>query len=157
MESFGRITGPGGYARIVIIINSSHCHFSPPKTGAAMAVPAAPMAPVMLCQLRWRFNERIDGATIGSPVSPVVADLYMELFEDMALGSTPVTVWVWKRYVDDPFCIVKRGTEGKLLHHHNCVCCAIKLTMEVQKDGALPFLDTLLQRKEDGSLDIMVY
>ena len=29
--------------------------------------------------------------------------------------------------------------------------------MEVEKDGALPFLDTLLRRKEDGSLDITVY
>ena len=29
--------------------------------------------------------------------------------------------------------------------------------MELEKDGSLPFLDTLLTRKEDGSIDIEVY
>ena len=90
------------------------------------------------------FYEQIDGAAMGSPVSPVVANLYMEFFEDMALGSTPVTFRMWKRYVDDTCYIVKRGTEEKLLHHLNSVCCAIKFTMEVEKDGAFSFIDTLL-------------
>ena len=30
-------------------------------------------------------------------------------------------------------------------------------TVEVEKDGGLPFLDILLQRREDGSLDVTVY
>ena len=90
------------------------------------------------------FCEQIDGAAVGSPVSPVVANLYMDFFEDLALASTQVTFRMWKRYVDNTFSIVKRGTEGKFLHHFNSVCCAIKFTMEVEKDGALPFLDTLL-------------
>ena len=34
---------------------------------------------------------------------------------------------------------------------------SIKFTIEVGKDGTLPFLDTQLQRKDDGSLDITVY
>ena len=29
--------------------------------------------------------------------------------------------------------------------------------MEVEKDGSLPFLGTLLQRRDDGSLDVTVY
>ena len=29
--------------------------------------------------------------------------------------------------------------------------------MDLEKDGAFPFLDTLLPRKDDGSLDVTVY
>ena len=44
-----------------------------------------------------------------SPVSPIVANIYMEYFKEIALGpqcprSTP---W-WKRYVDDAISIVKK-------------------------------------------------
>ena len=35
----GLLAGLGGYAHIVILLNSSDHHFYPPKTGAAMAVP----------------------------------------------------------------------------------------------------------------------
>ncbi len=34
--------------------------------------------------------EQVDGAAIGSPVSAVVVNLYMELFEEVALNSAPV-------------------------------------------------------------------
>ena len=30
-------------------------------------------------------------------------------------------------------------------------------TVEVEKDGGLPFLDILLQKRENGSLDVTVY
>ena len=45
-------------------------------------------------------------------VSPVsAANLYMEYFEDLALSQTPADCvpHIWKRYVDDIFCILKKG------------------------------------------------
>ena len=44
-----------------------------------------------------------------------------------------------------------------LLDHLNSVKPSIRSTVEVEKDGGLPFLDTLLQRREDGGLDVTIY
>ena len=43
------------------------------------------------------------------------------------------------------------------LDHLNSLRHTIQFTMELEKDGSLPFLDILLTRKEDGSTDIEVY
>ena len=86
---------------------------------------------------------------MGSPVSAIVANLYMEFFEELALDSAPSRPRVWKRYVDDACCIMKKDAVDGLLHHLNGVRPTIKFTMELEKDGSLPFLDANLTRKED--------
>ena len=45
----------------------------------------------------------------------------------------------------------------ELLHHLNGVRSTIKFTVEQEEDGTLPFFDTLLRRRRDGSLDVSVY
>ena len=72
---------------------------------------------------------------MGSPVSAVVANLYMDLFEELALWSAPV-----KQYVDDTCCIVKRGMAEELLDHLNSVRPSIQFTLELEREGALPFV-----------------
>ena len=96
---------------------------------------------------------------MGSPVSAAVANLYMEYFEDLALTQVPddCVPRIWKRYVDDTFCILKKGAVQEHLSHLNSLRPTIQFTVEVERDGSLPFLDTLLQRKEDGSLGVTVY
>ena len=103
------------------------------------------------------FYEQREGAAMGSPVSAVVANLYMEFFEELALKSAPSKPRLWKTYVDDTCCIVKKGTVEGLLSHLNSVRPSIGFTVEVEREGSLPFLDTLLQRRDDGSLDVTVY
>ena len=44
-----------------------------------------------------------------------------------------------------------------MLQHLNDVRPTIKFTMELEKDGILPFLDTKLTQREGGALDITVY
>ena len=36
-----------------------------------------------------QFYEQVEGVALGSPVSPIVANLYMEDFEQMALSTVP--------------------------------------------------------------------
>ncbi len=49
---------------------------------------------VCLRSTYFRYNgncyEQVDGAAMGSPVSAVVPNLYMEFFEEEALSSAPV-------------------------------------------------------------------
>jgi len=50
--------------------------------------------------------KQIYGCAIGSPVSPVVANLCMEEIEETAIKATPVSPKFLKRYVDDSFRII---------------------------------------------------
>ena len=65
----------------------------------------------------------------------------------------------WKRYVDDTLEVIKSGTAAQLTEHLNTVDStnSIKFTHEEEVDRSLPFLDTLLTRKEDGSVKLQVY
>ena len=49
------------------------------------------------------FYEQKEGAAMGSPVSAVVANLYIEFFEELALETALTRPRLWKRYVDVTF------------------------------------------------------
>ena len=83
--------------------------------------------------------EQREGAAMGSPVSAAVANPYMEFFEELALRSASAKPRLWKRYMDDTCCIVKKGTVEGLLNYLNSVRASIRFTVEVDKDGGLPF------------------
>ena len=102
------------------------------------------------------FYQQRDGAAMGSPVSPVVANIYMEMFEDLAL-RTELAPRIWRRYVDDTFCVMEKEHSEAFLDHLNTLRPTIQFTMELEMDRSLPFLDTLLTRREDGSINIGVY
>ena len=94
---------------------------------------------------------------MGSPVSPIVANLYMEHFEREALQSAP-TPRHWFRYVDDTFVIQQNANKQIFLDHINSIDPAIQFTVKGnQKNGAIPFLDTLVTPQADHSLSITVY
>ena len=57
---------------------------------------------------------------MGSPVSAVIANLYMESFEEQAITTSSYEPRIWKRYVNDTFTILDRENVDDFLHplHH---------------------------------------
>ena len=105
-----------------------------------------------------QFFEQVEGVAMGSPVSPIVANLYMEYLEQKALSTAPHPPRFWCRYVDDTFVIHKEANKQGFLQHINSVDPTIKFTVEDNKeDGSIPFLDTIVKPEVDGSLSITVY
>ena len=105
-----------------------------------------------------KFFEQLEGAAMGSPLSPIVANLYMESFEVEAIRSTPHPPCLWKRFVDDTFTILQSSHKEGFLEHLNSVDHHIQFTAEDQRsDGAMPFLDILVTPGRDGSLSTSVY
>ncbi|XP_054853995.1 uncharacterized protein LOC129342319, partial [Eublepharis macularius] len=105
------------------------------------------------------FYEQMDGVAMGSPLSPVIANFYMEHFEKTALESAPHKPSVWFRFVDDTFIIWSHGEEELMgfLNHLNNIHLNIQFTMEKEIEGKLPFLDTWVIRKANFQLGHKVY
>ena len=94
---------------------------------------------------------------MGSPVSAVIANLYMEAFEEQAIESAPYKPKIWKRYVDDTFTILERSYVESFLHHLNSQQPTIRFAMETKKESKIVFLDTSVSREPDGRLTTSVY
>ena len=105
-----------------------------------------------------KFYEQVEGAAMGSPLSPIVANLYMENFEVEAIRSVPHPPQLWKRFVDDTFTILQSSKREGFLEYLNPIDQHIQFTVENQReDGAMPFLDILVTPGRDGSLSTSVY
>ena len=106
---------------------------------------------------RGKYYEQVEGAALGSPISPIVANFYMENFELRALNTSPNPSLMSKRFVDDTFVIMKKAHK-EFLTHLNSVDNNIQFTTgEPRPDGSLPFLDILITPHKDGRLDTTVY
>ena len=105
-----------------------------------------------------KFYEQVEGAAMGSPLSPIVANIYMENFEVEAIRSALSPPQFWKRYVDDTFTILQSSKKEEFLEYLNSIDQQIQFTAENQReDGAMPFLDILVSPGRDGSLSTSVY
>ena len=109
-------------------------------------------------QLGTDFYEQTEGAAMGSPLSPVLANLYMDFFEEMAIDTATHKPTLWIRYVDDTFVIWTHGDSElqAFLGHLNSLRESIQFTMEEEEQGQLPFLDVLVKRK-GSNLTTSVY
>ena len=104
-----------------------------------------------------RYYEQIEGAPMGSPRSPIVANLYMEAFEVEAINSAPHPHSLWSRFVDDTFVVIQASHKDRFIQCINSIDNRIQFTMEdCRSDGSMP-LDTLVIPKPDSSFSTTVY
>ena len=112
-------------------------------------------------QFRGEFYVQVHGAAMGSPVSPIVCNLYMEDFEQRAIRTALHPPRWWKRYVDDTYIILDRQYSLEFTDHLNSLDPYIKWTTEGEstKDSerTLPFLDTVSVIQPDGTITTRVF
>ena len=74
-----------------------------------------------------------------SSLSPMVENIYMEIFEVEAIRSAPNPPQFWKRYVDDTFTILQSSKKEEFLEYLSSIDQKIQFTAEDQReDGAMP-------------------
>ncbi|XP_071454132.1 uncharacterized protein [Hetaerina americana] len=96
---------------------------------------------------------------MGSPLSPAIANFFMEDFEEKALRTAKLRPRYFFRYVDDTFIVWPHGPAAlnEFLEHMNSAHPNIRFTMEKEDNGQLPFLDILIKKREDRTLSHSVY
>ena len=104
-----------------------------------------------------KYYEQVQGVAMGSPISPLIANIFMEEFEVKALQSFPNPPSLWLRFVDDTFVINRAEHSQDLLHHINSQDAHIQFTVEPIQQGSLPFLDTLVTIQLDNTFSTTVY
>ena len=109
-------------------------------------------------QLKDTFYEQVSGLAMGSPLSPILADIFMESMEEIIMTrDTDNCIKFWRRYVDDIFAIIKKeGEPEHILENINKISDTVKFTLEKERDGCLPFLDVNIIRDEN-TLHTTVY
>lgn len=97
-------------------------------------------------QFNDNFYNQIFGCPMGSPSSPVFADLVMEILEDTVIPKLGFKLPFYWRYVDDILTAVPEDKVDIILEKFNSYNSHIKFTMEEEVDGQISFLEVLVIR-----------
>ena len=81
------------------------------------------------------------GAAMGSPLSPIACNIFMEWLEHEAIHTAPINCKprFWK-YVDDVLEIIRAGEVDNLTQHLNTIdpTNSVEFTHEPEQDGRIP-------------------
>ena len=93
-----------------------------------------------LFQFNGQLYEQIDGVAMGSPLGPLLANVFMGSIEDTLEREGKMPSF-YKRYVDDTLTIMPDTTSAAtFLQVLNNCHSSVKFTMETENNGMLPFL-----------------
>ena len=83
---------------------------------------------------------------MGSPLGPLLANVFMCSIEENLEQHGQLPRY-YRRYVDDTLTVMPdRITVGQFLDTLNSAHPSVKFTMEIEREGSLPFLGTAHQR-----------
>ena len=116
-----------------------------------------------LCTKHVHFNYggkiyiQIDGVAMGSPLGPVLANIFMISLEEAILPSIKKHVAHWKRYVDDTYAYIDPSKTEFVLEKLNSYHPNIQFTHEIEENQKITFLDVLIIRTRDNKLETTVF
>ncbi|XP_068745198.1 uncharacterized protein [Montipora capricornis] len=92
-----------------------------------------------------KYYDQIDGVAMGSPSGPVLANIFICVFEEKWLLNAKVSPLFWNSNVDDTFTMFhNKDSANEFLHYLNGCHRKIKFTIEFEHNNAIPFLDILV-------------
>ena len=99
-----------------------------------------------------QYYDQINGVAMGSPIAPVLANLFMSHFENKWIKEYKNhQIFFYQRYVDGIFCMMENeAAANDFLSFLNTKHTDIKFTMETQNNNSLPFLDVLITSTENN-------
>ena len=86
---------------------------------------------------------------MGSPLSPILADMVMDDLESYCLNSLDFCVPVYYRYVDDIFAIIPRSKIIAILTIFNSYHERLQFTHEIEYNSTINFLNTTVIRQDN--------
>ena len=96
----------------------------------------------------FKFNniiyQQTFGTPMGSPLSPVIADIVLQDLESRALGTLDFVLPFYFRYVDDVVCAAPSDSLEHVLNVFNSFHPRLQFTLEVGELNTLNFLDVSL-------------
>jgi len=100
---------------------------------------------------------QLDGVAMGSPLGPVLANIFLCHMEETLMSKSRYFPLFYRRYVDDTFALFKtKRSANQFLEFINTLHPSIKFTMDVEQDGKLNFLDTVVD-KSNCSFNLDMY
>ena len=93
-----------------------------------------------------KFYGQIQGCPMGSPVSPILAHVCMEFLIKRALSQLQFKPPFIVVFVDDILMSIPSYQVEHTMNIFNSLDTHIKFTYELETDGAIPYLDTIVSR-----------
>ena len=118
---------------------------------------------LLLCtkNVPFMFNDemymQVGGVAMGSPLGPLLANVFMRELEDSLVSGLNNNLDMWTRYVDDTFAFVKINKQDEILEKINSFHKNIKFTYEKEKNKSISFLDVLVTRNNENTLNTGIY
>ena len=118
---------------------------------------------LVLCtkEIHFSYNEKlykqVDGVAMGSPLGPVLANIFMVELEESLIPTLSDKLRLWLRYVDDTFTFIKNNEIDNVINVLNNFHTNIKFTHVCENSNKLAFLDIQVEREAGGSFSTGIY
>ncbi|UYV66062.1 ACSF2, partial [Cordylochernes scorpioides] len=93
-----------------------------------------------------KYYKQTNGSPKGSPLSSPLAEIVMRHIDQTIVSRFPNIIQIWKRYIDDIFCICQTDKINDILTEINSLHSELNFTIEKENNHSLPFLDILITK-----------